>query len=222
MKDLDLIIGPRVPNHLLKKERKRFVLPTLFLGGAALLLVISILLPYWKMTLYAPQYPSGLKLVVYVNRVTGDVNEIDTLNHYIGMRSLTEAASLERTLSIIAVAVIALLVIGAIYVHSPMALFFAIPAFAFPLLFLGDLWFWMWNFGMHLDPKAPLNHAVKPFVPPVVGEGMVGQFRTVASWQIGLWLAIVASVLIVIGLYYHRKAYKPLLEETLSQKKSEA
>ncbi len=215
MKDFDLIVGPRVPKDLLKKERKRFLLPTLFLGGAGFLLLVSIFLPYWKLTLFAPQYPSGLQVQIYVNQVKGDVKEIDTLNHYIGMRSLTEAAPLERSLSIFLVAGIALLAFAAIYIHSPIALFFSIPAMLYPVIFLADLYFWMWNFGTNLDPRAPLSGAVKPFVPPLLGESKIAQFKTIASWEIGLFLAIVASLMIIVGLYFHRKAYKPLLESEL-------
>ncbi len=217
MKDIDMIVGPRVPQELLKRERKRFLMPTIFLGTAGLLLLISIFLPYWKLTLYAPQYPNGLVMKVYVNRIEGDVKEIDTLNHYIGMRSLTEAASLERTLSIFMVVAIGLLVIAAIYLHSPAAAVFALPAFFYPFIFLGDLYFWMWNFGTNLDPRAPLSNAIEPFVPPLLGEGKVGQFKTIASWEIGLWVVFLASILILVGLYYHRKAYKPLLEEQLKK-----
>ncbi|MCK6619120.1 MAG: cytochrome C [Calditrichaceae bacterium] len=218
MKEMDLIVGPRIPEEMLKNERKRFLLPTLFLGAAGILLLISIFLPYWRMTLHAPQYPGGLQIQLYVNQVTGDVDEIDGLNHYIGMRSMKDAAPLERSLSIIMIAGIVLLAVGAIYIHSPVAAFFSFPAFLFPAIFLGDLYFWMRNFGLNLDPKAPLSSSVKPFVPPIVGTGMVGQFKTVATWDIGLYLALLASLLIVIGLYYHRKAYKPLLEARLKGK----
>jgi len=212
MKELEMVVGPRVPQDLLKEERKRFLLPTAFLGGAVLFLLISIFLPYWSLTLHAPQYPGGLKIQLYVNHVTGDVHEIDGLNHYIGMRSMEDAAAIERTLSIIMILGIGLLAVAAIYVHSPMAVFFSFPAFLFPVIFLGDLYFWLWNFGTNLDPKAPLSSSVKPFVPPLLGEGNVGQFKTVASWDIGLIMAIFASLLIIVGLYFHRKAYKPLLE----------
>ena len=95
MKDWELIFGPRIPKGLLIKERKRFLLPTVILGAAAFLLLTSIFLPYWKLTLMAPQYPEGLKMEAYVNHISGDVDEIDGLNHYIGMRSLKEAAELE-------------------------------------------------------------------------------------------------------------------------------
>lgn len=208
----ELILGPRIPKELWKKERMRFLIPTILFIVASLVLLISIFLPYWELTLFAPQYPGGLKANLYVNRVSGDVQEIDILNHYIGMKPLVEAAPLERSLSIFMIVGLFLLIIGSVYVHSPIALFLSIPAILFPLFFLGDLYFWMRNFGMNLDTHAPLSSAIDPFIPPLLGEGKIGQFNTTASWEIGLYLSIVASIIIIVGLYYHRKAYKPLME----------
>ncbi len=209
---LERIIGPRTTQEQIAQDRLRYLLPTLFLGLAAFCLLVSIFLPYWRMKLLAPQYPGGLEVQVYVNRLTGDVREIDGLNHYIGMRPLHEAAQLERSLSIIAIAVLSLLVIAAIYIHNQWAALLSLPALLFPAIFLGDMAFWLRNFGQNLDPKAPLSSSIKPFVPPVLGEGVVGQFRTVASVDRGFYLAVLASVLILIGLYFHRRAYKPLVE----------
>ena len=212
MKENELILGPRIPNELWQKERKRFLIPSIIMIVAVLILLISIFMPYWEITLHAPQYPGGLVAKLYVNRASGDVRELDGLNHYIGMKPLGEAAPLERSLSVFIIVGIVLLAIGAIYVHSPIALFLSIPAILYPVFFLGDLYFWLWNFGMNLDKRAPLSGAIKPFVPPLLGEGKIGQFRTVASWEIGLYLSIVASVLILVGLYFHRRAYKPLMD----------
>lgn len=212
MKENELILGPRIPKELWQKERKKFLIPSIIMIVAVLILLISIFMPYWEITLHAPQYPGGLVAKLYVNRATGDVRELDGLNHYIGMKPLGEAAPLERSLSIFIIAGIVLLAIGAIYVHSPIALFLSIPSILYPVFFLGDLYFWLWNFGMNLDKRAPLSGAIKPFVPPLLGEGKIGQFRTVASWEIGLYLSIVASVLILVGLYFHRRAYKPLMD----------
>jgi hypothetical protein len=211
MKENELIFGPRIPNELWRKERRRFLLPSIMLVAASVLLFISIFLPYWKLTLYAPQYPQGLEASMYVNRLAGDIQEIDGLNHYIGMKPMDEAAVLERTLSIFMIIGIALLIMGAVYVHSPFALFLCIPAVFYPVFFLGDLYFWMRTFGTHLNPHAPLSNAIKPFVPPILGEGKIAQFSTFATWEIGLYMSIAASVLILIGLYFHRKAYKPLI-----------
>ena len=88
----------------------------------------------------------------------------------------------------------------------------ALPAVLMPYLFLADMYFWMRNFGTNLDPTAPLSSAIEPFVPPIWGEGLVGQFRTIAEFQIGIYMAFLAGFLIIAGLYYHRRAYKPLVE----------
>src|ERR1044072_3766013 len=115
---LTKVFGPRVSPELMAERRVQSLLPTLALGVAALLLVASIFLPYWRMTLLAPQYPGGLRVEAYLNHLEGDVREIDGLNHYIGMRPLGEAAKLERSMSIASLLVIALLVVAAIYIHN--------------------------------------------------------------------------------------------------------
>ena len=209
---VDKIVGPRAPKSLDEQQRRQFHLPNILLGIAAVLLLASIFVPYWKMTLKAPQYPGGLSVEVYVNRLTGDVSEIDGLNHYIGMRPLGEAAQLERAISMVAVGVLVLLVLAAIFVHSPWALLLALPAILWPFIFIADMYYWMRNFGLNLDPTAPLSSSIDPFVPPILGSGMVGQFETVASFEIGLWMAFLAVALILAGLYYQRRAYKPLVE----------
>ena len=209
--NLDKLIGPRLSREALAREGVRFALPTFFLSLAAVLLIASIFLPYWRLKLLAPQYPGGLVVQAYLDRVEGDVREIDGLNHYIGMRPLGEAAQLEKSLSIAAVVAIALLVIGAVYIHNRIAAFLALPAVLFPAVFLIDLYFWLRSFGTNLDPTAPLSSSIKPFVPPVLGYGKVGQFGTVAMPDLGLVLAALASVLILLGLFFHRRAYRPLV-----------
>jgi hypothetical protein len=207
-------VGPRAPAEISEAERRKFSIPNILLGAAAVLLLVSMFLPYWKMTLLAPQYPGGLSIEVYVNRLTGDVSEIDGLNHYIGMRPLGEAAQLERAVSLVAVVFLVLLVLAAIFVHSPWAALLALPAILWPFIFVADMYYWMRNFGLNLDPTAPLSSSIQPFIPPILGSGMVGQFETIASFEIGLWLAFIAVALILAGLYYQRRAYKPLTEKS--------
>jgi len=209
---MERLVGPRVPAGEMKAHRVRYWLPTLFFVAAAVLLVISILQPYWHLTLHAPQYPKGLVVTAYVNHLTGDVAEIDGLNHYIGMRPLNEAAVFERTISVYGIVVLALLIVAAVYVHSRWAALLALPALLMPVIFLADLQYWLANFGQNLDPTAPLSSSIKPFVPPVLGEGKIAQFRTVAEPGTGLWLAAAASLVILIGLWFHRRAYKPLVD----------
>jgi hypothetical protein len=212
MSRIEDLIGPRVSLGQMAEGRAQFMLPTLLLGLAVVLFLVSVFMPYWSLRLNAPQYPQGLYVHAYLNHLEGDVREIDGLNHYIGMRPLAEAAQLERSLSLIAVGALALLVAGAIYIHNKWAALLSLPAVLYPLIFLGDLQYWLASFGTNLDPKAPLSSSIEPFVPPVLGKGFVGQFSTVATPGIGLILATIASCLVVAGLYYHRRAYKPLVD----------
>ena len=63
---------------------------------ARALLTVTYLLPLWNLTMFAPQYPEGLRLDIYCYKLDGgnagqDVKEINVLNHYIGMRDLVNA-----------------------------------------------------------------------------------------------------------------------------------
>lgn len=206
------IVGPRVPGEKWAEHRMRYLWPTLCFVGAAILLIISIFLPYWGLVLHAPQYPKGLAVEAYINRLEGDVWEIDGLNHYIGMRPLEEAAQVEKSIAIYAISALALLVLASVFIHSPWAALLSLPAVLMPVIFLVDLYFWLNHFGQNLDPNAALSSAIKPFTPTILGEGVIGQFRTVARAETGLWLAALASILILVGLYLQRRAYKPLAE----------
>jgi len=206
------VVGPRVPEAELVTRAARYRLPAAFFWLARLALLVSLFVPYWRMTLHAPQYPDGLHVAAYLNRLTGDVREIDGLNHYIGMRPLEKAAQLERSLSIGAIIALMLMVEGAARLRTPWAAVFLLPAIVFPAFFLGDLYFWLANFGQNLDPAAPLSNAIQPFTPPVLGTGVIGQFKTVAAAGPGLILACGASLIIIVGLYFHRRAYKPLFD----------
>lgn len=212
------IVGPRVPRQDLETNPWRYTLPALVLTAARVAILVSIFLPYWSMTLKAPQYPGGLRVQAYVNHLEGDVAEIDGLNHYIGMRPLNDAAQLERTVAVYMLIAVVLLVEGAMHLHSKWAVLLVLPTIVFPPFFLVDLHLWLDYFGNNLDPAAPLSSAIKPFTPPVLGTGVIGQFETHAVAGPGLWLAVAASVCCIVGLVLHRRAFKPLFDRMRSAK----
>ncbi|MEZ4676422.1 MAG: cytochrome C [Caldilineaceae bacterium] len=187
-------------------RQSSFRLSTALLITAAAILAISTFLPYWRIRLNAPQYPTGLFVIVYVNHMEGDVREVDGLNHYIGMAPLEEAANIERSLAPIAMVVIALMIISVAFIHSKWFAILAIPAMFFPFVFLADMWVWLWYYGNHLDPTAALSSSIKPFTPAILGTGVVGQFSTTAVLQIGWYLALLAAILTGVGLHYRRQA----------------
>ncbi len=184
----------------------KWLSPILFLIAAALL-ILSINVPYWGLVLQAPQYPGGLSIRVFVNNMTGDadpkldeVREIDELNHYIGMKSLYEAAKVERSIAIPAVLIMVVLLGIAAFWRRRWTWALGIPALLFPIIFLADLAFWMNYYGQNLDPYAPLSSAIHPFTPPILGEGIIGQFKTVAYVDTGWYILVVASILIIVAI----------------------
>ena len=163
----------------------------LVLGGLALL--ASVFLPYWQLKITAPQYPRGLRVHVYVNHVEGDVQEIDTLNHYIGMRPLKDAGKLERDLSLAGVTAMLFALLASVFYRRKLSVFLLVPVVVFPFVFMGDLYYWMRDFGLNLNPHAPLSSSVKPFIPPLFGQGKIAQFKAVAWFGAGFYLSLFAA-----------------------------
>jgi len=160
----------------------------------------------------APQFPDGLRISAYVNRLEGDVVELEGLNHYVGLGSFEDGAVLERSIAIAAVLVLGGLLAAAILFHSRWAILFTLPALLFPLIFVADLQWWLWRYGHNLDSSAPFADAVGEFTPPIFGSAEIAQFDTLALPGFGFILAVLASIITAAGLWYHRKAYKPLVE----------
>jgi hypothetical protein len=73
----------------------------------------------------------------------------------------------------------------------------AIPAIAFPLVFIADSFYWLYSYGHKLDPHAPLR--IKAFTPEMFGNGKIGQFETYAEPTFGFWLALLGVALVVVA-----------------------
>lgn len=167
---------------------------------AAALLIASIVFPYWELTLHAPQYPMGLDISVYVNKMepARNVFEVNGLNHYIGMMKLDDAAKIERQISIGAIIVVALLTLGSFFLRGKWRWIARLPIMAYPAIFVADLFAWLYYAGHSLDPHRPLT-AISDFTPHILGKGVIGQFSTDAFFSTGFWLAVVAALLVLAG-----------------------
>jgi copper chaperone NosL len=151
----------------------------LFLAAAALLAVY--LFPLWNMTMFAPQYPQGLRLHIYSYKLDGgnggqDVKEINVLNHYIGMAALSTESFDEFKWMPFVVGARALLLLRAV-VHGRVAgvLDVAVMFVYFAAFSLWSFGYKLWVYGHHLDPGAPVR--VAGFMPPLFGYRKIANFE---------------------------------------------
>jgi nitrous oxidase accessory protein len=173
--------------------------------GAAGLVAWGATLPLWTMRMEAPQYPKGLTLAAYGTRMTGDIPELNILNHYIGMPPI-QAPALETSLfpiGIVALIVLCLLSPVHRYLHR-----LALVATALtPVAILADLQWRLYVFGHTLNPKAPIR--LKPFTPLVIGATEMGNFESWAMVSWGFWCLAAAAVLLASRGYLMRRFNVP-------------
>ena len=177
----------------------------ILLGIASLSIIVSIFFPYWHLHLQAPQYPKGLDMYLYVNKLMGDVREIDILNHYIGMKTLDQGAIFERSISLYAISLMLFSTVLAIFINNKWAFLFTLPILIYPIIFLLDLFYWLNLFGQNLDPRAPLSSSVDPFTPPLFGSKAIANFVVITSAGIGLYLVFFADILVLASVYCQKK-----------------
>lgn len=171
---------------------------------SVVLLIVSFFHPWWEFWLYAPQYPKGLRLVISLTGMGGDVHEVDLLNHYIGMKHLADAAPTERQLAGFGVAGIAVVtMVATTLAGKKLNKLIAVPALAFPIGFLADSFYWLYTFGHDLNPKAPLH--IAPFTPQMFGNGQIGQFETFARPAWGFWLAVVGVTFAIASTFFRSR-----------------
>jgi hypothetical protein len=169
----------------------------LLLGAlGAVTFVTAFFQVWWSFWLYAPQYPGGLRLDISLRGMSGDVHEIDLLNHYIGMSHLESAAPMERFLAGYGVAAIAVVSVALLAASGrKMNWLIAVPALSLPVVFIADSFGWLYAFGHHLNPHAPLK--IGAFTPQMFGNGKIGQFETFAQPALGFWIAVVGVACVV-------------------------
>lgn len=175
------------------------------LGAVALGLVsLGWFLPLWVATLYAPQYPGGLTMRAYGHDVTGDIDEISGLNHYVGMRpfdlaDFPEIALWPFALVGAAVAVVLALLAGRPWLRRLGLLYL----WGTPVGVLAVIQFRLYQYGQDLDPNAALR--LDPFTPLVVGPTRVFNFTTWSWPGLGLVAIVLAALVVTLGPWLARR-----------------
>jgi copper chaperone NosL len=163
------------------------------------LLIASIFLPIWQIDLDAPQYPEGLKLKIYSNKLAGDVEIINGLNHYIGMKTLHANDFTEFTVLPYIIAVFALGTLLVTITGSKKLLNVVLIAFIlFGILAMVDFWRWEYDYGHKLDPNAAIQVPGMAYQPPLIGFKQLLNFGAFSVPDTGGWMFVGAGLLMVL------------------------
>lgn len=163
---------------------------------AACLLGLVAVFPLWKISLWAPQYPEGLSLYIWSDRISGDLQTINTLNHYIGMAAIHPESFSELKYFGPVFYLLMALGIGAAALGRVQGLYaWTAGLLGFALWALVDFWLWEYKFGHELNPDAAIKMEDMVYQPPLIGE------KTFLNIVATSWPAIagVAFAAVVIG-----------------------
>jgi hypothetical protein len=186
-----------------KKGSKLSGTSSLLIALSAVLIVISMFFPWWKMVFYAPQYPEGLNIIVYPNKLKGEIDIINGLNHYIGMSNFSEKNFPELSYLIYIIGGLAGLTLLTAILRMKKVLYGLIGIIALiGVAGILDLHFALQRYGTNLSPKAPIK--IDPFVPPIIGENTVANFITHSMLGTGIYFVITAFILLLIPLWKDR------------------
>jgi copper chaperone NosL len=174
---------------------------------ASLLLASGFTLPLWHVGLIAPQYPEGLGMLIRVNTVVGvkeqDLNSINGLNHYIGMKKIEPDTIPELKLMpvILGVLVLSGLGVAALGKKWPM-IGWAAALGGLQVAGLVDFWKWEYDYGHDLDTvNAIIKIPGMSYQPPVIGSKQLLNF-TATSWPAsGGWMWVLAALLTAAALW---------------------
>ena len=175
----------------------------LVLAALVIPLVVAVSQPLWQISMKAPQYPKGLELEIYAYKVEGghdgrDLGEINTLNHYIGMKKIDRAALTDLDWIPFALGLLVLLTLRCAAIGNVRALVDLLVITGYISLFaMGRFVYKLYVYGHDLDPTAPVK--VEPFTPAIFGSKRIANFETasypqVGSVLIGVFVAGVAAV----------------------------
>jgi hypothetical protein len=160
--------------------------------GAGALLILALFFPLWKITMFANQFPEGLRLSIYAHQLVGgnggnDLQGINILNHYIGMHEIQAADFVEMKFIPFVLGIFLLLGLRtAVFarvgnVVDLVVLFVYFAAFSF-----GVFAYRMYSYGHQLNPEAPIK--VPGFTPPIFGHQRIANFDVYSYPGLGTFL----------------------------------
>ena len=179
---------------------------------AALLMIPTFFFPLWNMTLYSNQFPDGLVLNIYSSKLEGgktanrdDLKEINSLNHYIGMRALKEDDFTEFKWIPFVIGGVMLLALRVIVLGKMSKLVDLFVLFTyFGLFSLWSFYHKLYLYGHELDPTAAVK--VPPFTPPMIGHNTMANFEVYSYPDTGSYFMAVMPLLLLAAIWLSRKS----------------
>jgi copper chaperone NosL len=204
----DKTVATQTPQTVPDSAQGRAILPILVRVAAGLAAIASLAiasrLPIWRAQFNAPQYPDGLNVAAYGNRVEGDLGEIGELSHYIGMPAFNFVGMPEMRLWLVVILVAIVAVLVAVLTRRRwLRLIACAGLWLFPVGALADVQFRLWQTGHSLDPTSPIR--VAPFTPRVVGPTTLMNFTVIGYPGTALVLIAVAAALVTSAPFVVRR-----------------
>ena len=200
----------------LEKETTFFELPLtlksrILILVAVLVLVPTFFLPLWNMSFYSNQYTDGLVMHIYSYQLEGgktpnrdDLREINSLNHYIGMRPLLESDFSEFTWVPLVIGLLMILALRAMVLGKMSNLVDVFVLFTyFGLFSLWSFYHRLYMYGHNLDPTASIK--VQPFTPPVFGSKQIANFMVNSFPGPASYALIAFAVLLFLSILLSAK-----------------
>ncbi|MEQ1553875.1 MAG: nitrous oxide reductase accessory protein NosL [Ferruginibacter sp.] len=187
-------------------KNKINILSKVLVFVSAILLAITIFVPLWRIELAAPQYPEGLMLQIFANKLGGQVDIINGLNHYIGMQTLHAENFIEFSILQYLLGFFALLMLVTAIIGKKKLLFFSFWVFViFGIVAMVDFWRWEYNYGHNLDPTAAIIVPGMSYQPPLIGYKQLLNFGAFSVPDMGGWLMIIGGVLLLAAVLIETK-----------------
>lgn len=183
--------------------KKLKLISRLIIALSALLLVSAYFIPLWQIVMWAPQYPEGLEMKIWIDNITGDVKIISALNHYIGMRHIEVSMFPEFRYMIYIVAfVIAFGILTSVVNRRYMLAIYTSLLLACGTAALVDFYLWGYDYGHNLDPTAAIIVPGMAYQPPVIGTKQLLNFTAYSGPDLGGWFFIIAGILAIATLTF--------------------
>jgi len=173
----------------------------------------SASVPLWAVSLEAPNYPKkafpeGIPVYFHFDGYSGEVHEMNTINHYVGMDPMWAGGTIEREIGIYALLGLSLAMIYFIAYNIKFFSYILLIPVALPFIFIADYSFWLYHFGHNLHDWGMFK--IKPFMPTVFGDGKIAQFTTHSYPTIGFYLLVAISLLSLLAFFAKQKALKEM------------